>query len=162
MGFQLGEYALSGAMLTSLAIVMAAFAYGQLKNEGLLRAMRAGHALLAGLLSISVVGLLRALVDDNFGLAYVVEHSQKALPLGYKLAALWAGQQGSLLFWAWVLGVMGAILAWRLRRKDNTAAAVSLAVMAAVTGFFTCVMLFANDAAGHEVGNPFQVSGWAI
>jgi cytochrome c-type biogenesis protein CcmF len=154
----LGEYALSGAMLTALAIVMAAIAYWQLRNDGLLRAMRWGMALLAALLTVSSWGLLKALLDDNFALSYVLEHSQRAMPLGYKFAAFWAGQQGSLLFWAWVLGVMGVLLAWSLRKNEDLAAAVSLAVMAIVIGFFTCIMLFATDDRGHAVGNPFDVA----
>jgi cytochrome c-type biogenesis protein CcmF len=126
---------------------MAACAYLVLRNDGLLRFIRLGQGLLAALLSVSAWGLLQALLEDNFKLAYVVAHSEKSLDVGYKVAAFWAGQEGSLLVWAGVLGIMGALMAWRLRKADDAFTAIALSVMAAATGFFACVMLFA--------GNPF-------
>jgi cytochrome c-type biogenesis protein CcmF len=148
MSILLGEYALAGAMLTAMAVVFAAIAYVRVGNDGLLRFARIGQVLLAAMLGVSSWGLLKALLDDNFNLAYVVKHSEKALPTFYKAAAFWAGQEGSLLFWALLLGLMGVIMAWRSRKADTRETAVSLAVMATVTGFFTAVMLFA--------GNPFD------
>ena len=115
----LGEYALAGAMLTCLAVLLAAVAYPQTRNEGLLRCVRWGLALTAGLLAISSWGLLDALLNDNFSLDYVVRHSEKTLAIQYKAAAFWAGQEGSLLFWALVLAVMGVVMAWRGRRTGS-------------------------------------------
>ena len=33
-------------------------------------------------------------------MAYVVEHSNRTLPTFFKIAAIWSGQEGSLLFWS--------------------------------------------------------------
>jgi len=146
----LGEYALAAAMLTCMVVVLGAFAYPQTRNEGLLKGVRWGLGLVAGFLAVSSWGLVQALMDDNFKLAYVVHHSERTLAVQYKIAAFWAGQEGSLLFWALALAVMGCIMAWRGRGKNDAEQAVTLGVMAVVTGFFTCVMIFA--------GNPFELA----
>ncbi len=43
-----------------------------------------------------------AFLSDRFELAYVAQHASRALPLGLKLSALWAGQEGSLLLWGFL------------------------------------------------------------
>ncbi len=146
----IGEYALAGTLLVAVAVIVATIAHIRLGLEAALRAACWGMGLIAVLLSVSAWALLKSLIDNNFGLSYVAEHSERALPLGYKIAAFWAGQEGSLLFWAWVLGVMGLILAVALRKRETNEAAISLAVMAGVTGFFALLMLYA--------GNPFEAA----
>jgi cytochrome c-type biogenesis protein CcmF len=145
-----GESSLAAAMLASLTVVMIAVFYVQKRNDGLFKTLRWGVGLVAALLTVSSACLLAALLGDDFTLAYVAHHSEKSLAAVYKIAAFWAGQEGSLLFWAQVLGVMMVIMAWRGRRKNDAEEAITLGVMAAVTGFFTCVMIFA--------GNPFDLA----
>ena len=57
----------------------------------------------AGLIAMATVVLWWALWQDRFELLYVWNQSEHALPLFYKFAALWSGQEGSLLFWAFIL-----------------------------------------------------------
>ncbi|HWR05143.1 MAG TPA: cytochrome c-type biogenesis CcmF C-terminal domain-containing protein [Humidesulfovibrio sp.] len=49
--------------------------------------------------------LLQALVGHDFSLAYVAKFTDRSLPLVYTVAAFWAGQEGSLLFWALCMGL---------------------------------------------------------
>ena len=42
---------------------------------------------------------------DNFSIAYVVSHSNRDLSSFYKIAALWSGMEGSLLFWSFLLAI---------------------------------------------------------
>ncbi|MEI8195314.1 MAG: cytochrome c-type biogenesis CcmF C-terminal domain-containing protein [Phycisphaerae bacterium] len=115
-------------------------------SDVMLRLMRFLMGVLAVLVSASSWGLLSSLLDNNFALSYVARNSDRALPLGYKIAAFWAGQEGSLLFWAWVLGLMGVGLAFALRKRDTAETSIALAVMAAVTGFFVLLMLSVKAA----------------
>jgi len=50
---------------------------------------------------------------NDFSVSYILHHSNRALPGPYKFAALWSGQEGSLLLWAWLLTAYGFVL--RLR-----------------------------------------------
>ena len=53
--------------------------------------------------TVAIGILLYSLFIDDFHLAYVAAHSNRALPWFYKITSLWSGQEGSLLFWSWLL-----------------------------------------------------------
>lgn len=144
-----GGFALAGALLTSMAAIMAGIAYASLRNPGLVRFMRLAQGLLLACLALASGELLHAFLTDNFKLEYVSRFSEKNLGTGFKIAAFWAGQQGSLLLWALMLAVMSVLMAWRLRKTDTGFTALTLGMMSAATGFFLCVMLFSQH------GNPF-------
>jgi cytochrome c-type biogenesis protein CcmF len=66
--------------------------------------------LLAALLTLSYACLTLAFVTDDFSLVYVASNSNSALPLYYRIAAVWGGHEGSLLLWVemqclWMLAV---------------------------------------------------------
>ena len=57
-----------------------------------------------------VVGVLLYLLSvSDFSLEYVVNYTNRDLPIIYKLTALWGGQAGSLLLWSWLLTIFGTI-----------------------------------------------------
>jgi cytochrome c biogenesis factor len=53
-------------------------------------------------LTSAVIALLRLLLSDDFSVDYVASHSSQALPVFYKVSALWAGTGGALLLWLWL------------------------------------------------------------
>ncbi len=63
----------------------------------------------AGVITISSLFLITALWTRDYSLQYVYEHVDNVLPLFYALTAFWAGQEGSLLFWSWMVALMGAL-----------------------------------------------------
>ena len=52
-------------------------------------------------------------------MAYVVEHSNRTLPPFFKFSALWSGQEGSLLFWSFLLSIYVFSALLRLSRKTS-------------------------------------------
>ncbi len=62
------------------------------------------------LVSLSSLILLWALGVRDFSFAYVRDYTDGFLPMFYALTAFWAGQDGSFLFWLWVLSLLGVIL----------------------------------------------------
>src|SRR6185437_4250416 len=103
---------------------------------------------------IAVTGAALALVwaalQNDFSLAYILEHTNRALPTPYKLAALWSGQEGSLLFWSWLLAGYGFVL--RLRHKiDPRLFATTSTILAGIQVFFLVLVPF--------VANPFGIMG---
>jgi cytochrome c-type biogenesis protein CcmF len=143
-----GYASLIFALVTTVVIIAIAISYLLVRKAILIRFVQVGVGLMAGCLCVASGALLRALLTDDFSLACVVGHSEKSLGLLYKIAAFWAGQEGSLLLWAWVLGIMSVMMVWRLRKAADAATAVTLTVMAVATGFFVAVML--------GVANPFE------
>ncbi len=71
-------------------------------------AVRALNAL-AAMLTLATGFLLFFLLQRNFQLEYVANHTDVSLAPLYAISALWAGQCGSLLFLAWLLALCGAI-----------------------------------------------------
>lgn len=53
--------------------------------------------------------LLAALVNFDFSVDYVASYTDRVLPLFYRITAFWAGQAGSLLFWALMVALCGAL-----------------------------------------------------
>jgi cytochrome c-type biogenesis protein CcmF len=95
---------------------------------------------------IAVTGAAFALVwsvfTNDFSITYILEHSNRALPGPYKFAALWSGQEGSLLLWAWLLAAYGFVL--RLTHKtDVKLYAYAGTILAGVQVFFLAVVNFA-------------------
>ncbi|MCB0074007.1 MAG: hypothetical protein KDE20_21215, partial [Caldilineaceae bacterium] len=100
-----------GYLLLVAAMVLAAFGifaglWGGFKRQSNFAAA-SFHAVyaVAGLVALAAIILWYGLIGNHFELAYVWNHSERALPAFYKFAALWGGQAGSLLFWVFVLGL---------------------------------------------------------
>src|SRR5579872_1845401 len=104
-------------------------------------ARRAGIASFVAVLIAAVI-LVTAAFTNDFSVAYIFHHSNRDLPLPYKFAVLWSGQEGSLLFWALLLSGYGLVL--RLRHKtDQRLFAHASVVIAAVQVFFLLLLNFA-------------------
>src|SRR6185503_13076578 len=108
-------------------------------------ARRAGMASFFAVL-VAAGALVYAALTDDFSVAYILHHSNRALPGPYKFAVLWSGQEGSILFWALLLSAYGFVL--RLRHKvDQRLVAMASMVLAAIQIFFLILVNF--------VANPF-------
>lgn len=59
------------------------------------------------------------LMTSDFRLAYVSARSNRAMPLMYKFAAWWGGQEGSLLLWSWLLSCYSAVVVWTNRKRHT-------------------------------------------
>lgn len=148
----IGTYSLSLAVVAAAGGVLAAIMAFRFDSHPALvwarRLMLAG----AGLMTLACAALMAAIINDHFEFTYVANYSERALPIGYKIAAFWAGQAGSLLLWAWILAAMTAVLMNQHRRaeKNGTVAwmgerAITLAVMGVVNAFFAALILFAAN-----------------
>ena len=114
-------------------------------------ARRAGIATFAAILLAAVVLVVSAFEND-YSNAYILQHSNNDLPIAYKFATLWSGQEGSLLFWSLLLGAYGLVL--RLRYKtDVRLFAYASVVIAAVQVFFLLLLNFAAHPFAQVVGN---------
>jgi cytochrome c-type biogenesis protein CcmF len=110
-------------------------------------ARRAGMASFFAVL-VAAGALVYAALTDDFSVAYILHHSNRALPGPYKFAVLWSGQEGSILFWALLLSAYGFVL--RLRHKvDQRLVAMASMVLAAIQIFFLILVNF--------VANPFGI-----
>jgi cytochrome c-type biogenesis protein CcmF len=104
-------------------------------------ARRAG---IVGFLAVTAAAfaLIWSVFTNDFSITYILEHSNRALPGAYKFSALWSGQEGSLLLWAWLLGTYGFVL--RLTHKtDVKLYAYAGTILAGIQVFFLLILNFA-------------------
>ncbi len=91
---------------------------------------------------------------DNFSMAYVVEHSNRTLPAFFKFAAIWAGQEGSLLFWSFLLSIYVFSVLITYRGKHPELMPYVGVVMVGVQLFFLTLNNF--------VSSPFKILGSGV
>jgi len=114
-------------------------------------ARRAGIATFFAV-TLAALTLVTAAFQNDFSVAYIFHHSNRDLPAPYKFAALWSGQEGSLLFWSWLLASYGLVL--RLRHKvDSRLFAYASVIIAAVQIFFLMLVNFAAHPFAMMQGN---------
>jgi len=104
-------------------------------------ARRAGIASFVAV-TAAAFALIWSVFTNDFSITYIMEHSNRALPGPYKFSALWSGQEGSLLLWAWLLAAYGFVL--RLTHKtDVKLYAYAGTILAAIQAFFLMILCFA-------------------
>ncbi len=81
--------------------------------------------------------LLHGLFWQDYRLEYVASYTDSFLPVFYRLTAFWAGQPGSMLFWALMVAICGCIFALLPRFR-----ALSPAVLLWFWAFFYANMAF--------------------
>ncbi len=92
--------------------------------------------------SAAAFALVWAAFSNDFSVSYILHHSNRALPAAYKFSALWSGQEGSLLLWAWLLAAYGFVL--RVRHKvDVKLTAYASTILAGIQLFFLLLLNFA-------------------
>ncbi len=115
-------------------------------------ARRAGIACFVAITG-AAFALVYAAFTNDFSVAYIAHHSNIALPAPYKFAVLWSGQEGSLLFWAWLLAIYGFVL--RLRHKvDPALVAHAGVILSAVQVFFLLILNIAATPFSMIQGPP--------
>ncbi len=93
--------AFAGIILASLSLYKGNASLNLAFVEKASLGISAGHA-------IASVILLYAFLTFDFSLEYVSSYSDRTLPLFYRITAFWAGQAGSLLFWALMVALCNA------------------------------------------------------
>jgi cytochrome c-type biogenesis protein CcmF len=144
-----GALALLLAFCISLYAIVASVA-GRLKNKPFL-VLSGERAVLAVWLLISTAAgiLIYSLMTGDMRMAYVASHTNRAMPGFYKFAAWWGGQEGSLLFWSWILSTYGAVVVLTGKGKHRILMPWVVAILSSIQIFFLTLNAF--------VVSPFQV-----
>src|SRR3990172_7892250 len=101
------------------------------------------------LVTVAIGYLVYAMMTNDFRLAAVAGHSNRALPWYYNITALWSGQEGSLLFWSWLLAGYSMVAVQLNRERHRSMMPYAVATLMVVQGFFLVLNNF--------VANPFQL-----
>ncbi len=115
----------------------------------------------AGVLAMTLAAaiLAVALLAHDFRFAYVAQYSSRPLAWYYALSAFWVGQAGSLLFWAWSVGVLAVICRFWPRRTPSPLTEPAFAVLMAYQCFLAAVMVFGADPMQPSLALPHDGAG---
>ncbi|MGE5803355.1 MAG: heme lyase CcmF/NrfE family subunit [Gemmatimonadota bacterium] len=144
----LGHLSLWLAFLVGLWGAITGFVGGAKRRVDLQQSARHATFALCVALLVAVVALEVAIFRHDFSVAYVASRTSRNLPTFYLWSALYSGQEGSLLFWAAVLSLFGALVQILTGRRHHAYLPYVAAVTSLVATFFVSVMLFS--------ANPFQ------
>src|SRR5688572_17309136 len=147
---QVGQFALALAFVVTIYSIAASLLGVRLKNDKLIASGR--NAAVGACLAITAaIGCLAYLfLTDDFSVDYIAGHSNRDLPIYFKISSIWGGQEGSLLFWGWLLAVYAALVVIQNRRKHMAMMPYVTAVLMGTSLFFTAMHLF--------IVNPFTMS----
>ena len=145
---EIGQFALALALCLAFAQGVAGVAGAARANSAWMSVAAPAAQAQAALIAIAFGCLTYAFVTNDFTVRYVASNSNSALPLEYRIAAVWGGHEGSLLLWALMLG--GWMVAVTLFSRDlpEEMTARVLGVMGLVSAGFLSFMLFTS--------NPFE------
>src|SRR5664279_5387318 len=104
-------------------------------------------------LCCAAFALVWAAFTNDFSVDYIRAHSNIALNPAYKFAALWSGQEGSLLLWAFLLSAYGFVLRVR-HRVDVRLSAFASTILAGIQFFFVLLLVVGAP--------PFSIAPGAV
>ena len=142
---EFGHFVLWLALGLSLVLGVVPLAGAQLQRPGWMSLARPGAVWVLLLVAVSYLALTAAFVRNDFSVLYVAQNSNTALPMAYKIAAVWGGHEGSLLLWILMLVGWMAAVAGFSRHLPLPVLARIVSVMALVTvGFLLFTLLTSN------------------
>ena len=152
---ELGHFALILALLA--AVMQAAFGLigPAVDKPALTAVVRPATSAQFVLVTISLGALVWAFVQNDFSVEYVASNSNSALPLLYRVSAVWGAHEGSLLLWAWILAGWTLAVSWRSGGLPEGFAARVLGILGLVSiGFLLFTLATSNPFARLEPAVP--------
>ncbi|MFH1647355.1 MAG: heme lyase CcmF/NrfE family subunit [Chloroflexota bacterium] len=147
----MADFGYISLLLALVAAVYAVFAFvfaGRGKSPALARSARNSLLVVGGLVTLAVGIMLFALLTHNYRIEYVAQYTGSGLSWNYLLSALWAGNTGSLLFWAWLLAIFSIIAVLQKRDTGRELVPYAAATLMFIEAFFLALLL--------TVANPFK------
>ncbi len=112
------------------------------KSDRWVESARRALQLTFPLISLSVLGLIYLLATGHYELEYVYSVTNHEMPLYLKITALWGGQAGSLLFWAWLMSAFASAMTLRKWDRDREFLPWVVVVTSLTLAFFLSLIIF--------------------
>ena len=150
---QIGEIALWVALVLSIWGAGAAFIGGRFRRGDVVLSAERSVIVVFALMAIASAMVIAAFLGNEYQYQYVAGYSNRELSTFYKVAGLWAGQTGSLLFWALLLGLFASVAVFQNRNKNRELMPYVAGTLLAVLAFILTVIV--------TVSNPFELLPFA-
>ena len=142
---ELGHFALILAMLLAALQAFFGIAGPALKRERWTAAVTPAVAGQVVMVSTAMACLVASFVANDFSVVYVVQNSNSALPVFYRVAAVWGAHAGSLLLWIFLLGCWTVAAAIGTAKLPRDFAARVLGVLGTISLGFLLYTIITSD-----------------
>ena len=142
---EFGHFSLILALGLSVALAILP-ALGVYRRDALL--MQTGSSIATGLfvlLAFSFGCLVYSFTQDDFSVAYVANNSNSALPMHYKVSAVWGAHEGSFLLWTLIASGWTLAVAIFSRGLTFDMKARVLSVLGLLCAGFASFLLFTSN-----------------
>src|SRR5262245_61206642 len=145
----------TGVLFAILVAAAYTFAVSIAAGSGrprLLQAARLGAYGTGALVALAVLVLAYAFVSHDFRISYVARYSDRSMSTAYLVAALWGGQDGSLLWWLFLTSLFACTCVRWLGRRYLELQPYVIATLMSIVAFFSILMIFAANPFATGVG----------
>jgi cytochrome c-type biogenesis protein CcmF len=162
-----GYFALIIAFITALYGAGAA-AYGAVQRKpAYVESARRAMLLTWPLVTLAALAIITLLVTGHYEIRYVASVTSSTMPTYLKVTALWGGQEGSLVFWSWLMAAFASAASVRKWQRDRELLPWIVVVTMVTLAFFLSLIIFFENpfarlwltADGQQVGAMLQPAG---
>src|SRR5439155_762078 len=143
----------AGALLAALVLAgfsaLLSFWAGWRESDLFVQVGRRAFYAATAMAVLAAIALETALLTHDFSLAYVAEHTDISTPVALVAAGFYSGQEGSLLYWTLILGLLGSASLVASGALGGRVAAYAAGILAAIITFFLFVLAV--------VASPFEL-----
>jgi cytochrome c-type biogenesis protein CcmF len=139
---------LAGLVMGSFSALLSLWA-GWREHAVMVQVGRRAFYATAAMILLAAAALEFALLTHDFSLAYVTQHSDLSTPAALVAAAFYGGQEGSLLYWALVLGLLGSASLVASATLGQRLAGYAAGIMASIVSFLLVVLVL--------IASPFEL-----
>lgn len=152
-----GQLAVFSAFVAAIVSVGASITGAVKRHPGFVESGRRALIASTWFLLTAVAILLYALIIRDFSLLYVANYTSRSTPRIFAIASLWAGMEGSLLWWTCLTAVYAATAVTVTSRRRSPLVTVATAVLAGLVASFLVLVVF--GANPFERSSPIPLDG---
>ena len=108
---EVGFVALLLALALAILLALSPLVWSASGDRAMMALTRPLMLAMAGFVALAFAMLTTAYVTSDFSLASVAENSHSTVPLIFKVTGVWGNHEGSMLLWALILAIFGALVA---------------------------------------------------
>ncbi len=159
MIYSVAQYLIIFGFILAVWSAVSSFAGGFLRKRNLVESAERAVYMNFIMITASSFVLLYALITHEFSIKYVYQYTSSNLDPFYTATAFWAGQSGSLLFWAWLLTLFHAAVVMQNRDRNRQLMPFVTGTAGIVTAFFLLVLSFVTQPFERILPAPLEGSG---
>ena len=150
----IGSFSLFLAWAFALFGFLAGIYAGKTQKRAWFLSVRNATIAVGVLAALSTFSLAQLFLTNDYSNQYVWQFSNRTMPAVYKISAIWGGMDGSMLLWAFILSLSGAIVGYWSHQGPRILMPWVLSIVNSSSLFFLTVTLFLSNPFRH-IKAPF-------